>query len=91
MTNESSSSRTLTVTCYAEWVLGTSRTATAPYVTTTIDEQTRAMFARNPWSTQSGGQVAFADMGGRQTSWTGDRREFLGPYGSSARRAPWPA
>ena len=84
LTNESSASRTLTVTYYAEWVLGTTRAATAPFVTTTIDDQTRAMFARNPWSTQSGEQVAFADMGGQQISWTGDRREFLGPYGRLA-------
>ena len=42
------------------------------------------MFARNPWSTLSGEQVAFADMCGQQTSWTGDRREFLGPYGRLA-------
>jgi cyclic beta-1,2-glucan synthetase len=84
LTNESSSSRTLTVTYYVEWVLGAARAASAPFVTTTIDEQTRAMFARNPWSTLSGEQVAFADMGGQQTSWTGDRREFLGPYGRLA-------
>ena len=81
LTNNSSSSRTLTVTCYNEWVLGAARGATASFVTTTIDEQTRAMFARNPWRTQSGEQIAFADMAGQQTSWTGDRREFLGPYG----------
>ncbi len=84
LANESSSFRTLTVTYYAEWVLGTTRAASAPFVTTAIDEQTRAMFARNPWSTQSGEQVAFADMRGQQTSWSGDRREFLGPYGRLA-------
>jgi cyclic beta-1,2-glucan synthetase len=72
------------VTYYSEWVLGATRAAAAPFVTTTIDEQTRAMFARNPWRTQSGEQIAFADMGGQQTSWTGDRREFLGPYGRLA-------
>ncbi len=44
------------------------------------------MFARNPWNTQIGEQIAFADMGGRQTGWTGDRREFLGTYGRLAAR-----
>ncbi len=84
LTNNSPIARTLTVTYYTEWVLGAARAASAPFVTTTIDEQTRAMFARNPWSTLSGEQVAFADMRGQQTSWTGDRREFLGPYGRLA-------
>ena len=29
-----------------------------------------------------GSRVAFADLGGRQTAWTGDRREFLGRNGT---------
>ena len=84
LTNNSPMTRTLTVTFYAEWVLGPNRNASAPFLTTAIDEQTGAMFARNPWNSQSGEQVAFADMGGRQTGWTGDRREFLGSYGRLA-------
>ena len=84
LTNSSLQSRTLTVTYYAEWILGTVRATTAPFVTTTIDEKTRAMFARNPWKTQSGEQIAFADMCGQQSSWTGDRREFLGAHGRLA-------
>ena len=40
------------------------------------------MFARNPWNTAFGARVAFADLGGRQTDWTGDRREFLGRNGT---------
>jgi cyclic beta-1,2-glucan synthetase len=84
LTNNSQSTRILTVTYYNEWVLGTARAASAPFMTTVIDEQSRAMFARNPWRTQVGEQIAFADMGGRQTSWTGDRREFLGPFGRLA-------
>ena len=42
------------------------------------------MFARNPWNTAFGSRVAFADLAGRQTQWTGDRREFLGRHGSLA-------
>ena len=44
--------------------------------------KTGAMFARNPWTAANAGQVAFADMGGKQTSWSGDRREFIGRNGS---------
>ena len=40
-----------------------------------------AMFARNPWNAAFAGRVAFLDLGGRQTSWTGDRREFIGRNG----------
>ena len=62
------------VTAYVEWVLGPSRSATLPFVTTEIDPDTGAMFARNPWNAGFGSRVAFADLGGRQTDWTGDRR-----------------
>ncbi len=84
LTNEGATPRTLTVTAYVEWVLGASRSATAPFVATAMDETTGAMLALNPWQILGGEQVAFLDMGGRQTSWTGDRREFLGTHGNLA-------
>ena len=36
------------------------------------------MIARNTWASDFGGRVAFADLRGAQTAWTGDRTEFLG-------------
>ena len=81
ITNRSKVRRRLTVTFYAEWALGASRAANAPFVCTSMDEKTGAMFARNPWSLNASGQMTFADMGGMQSSWTGDRREFLGAFG----------
>ena len=63
-------------------MLGVSRVATAPFVVTTIDPVTGAMFASNPWSTAFGSRVAFADLAGAQTHWTADRREFLGRHGT---------
>jgi cyclic beta-1,2-glucan synthetase len=80
--NSSQRARRLSVTAYIEWVLGLSRAATAPFVLTAIDPDTGAMFARNPWSTPFGSRVAFADLAGRQTQWTADRREFLGRHGT---------
>jgi cyclic beta-1,2-glucan synthetase len=71
----------LSVTSYAELVLGSSRGATAPFLVTQIDETSGAMLARNPWSISSSGGVAFADLGGRQSTWTADRTEFLGCCG----------
>jgi cyclic beta-1,2-glucan synthetase len=80
--NVSSRPRRLSVTAYAEWVLGPSRGASALSVVTELDPETGAMFARNPWNALFGSCVAFADLGGRQTAWTGDRREFLGRNGT---------
>jgi cyclic beta-1,2-glucan synthetase len=79
--------RRLSVTGYAEWVLGNSRGAAAPYVVTEIDAATGAMLARSGWNEELAGQVAFADLGGRQTAWTGDRSEFLGRNGGPDRPA----
>ncbi|MFB3075877.1 MAG: GH36-type glycosyl hydrolase domain-containing protein [Candidatus Methylomirabilales bacterium] len=76
--NRSNRKRRLTVTAYAEWVLGVARSGTAAFVVTYIDPVTGAMFARNSWNGEFANRLAFADLGGRQTSWTGDRLEFLG-------------
>uniref|UniRef100_Q07KF2 Glycosyltransferase 36 n=1 Tax=Rhodopseudomonas palustris (strain BisA53) TaxID=316055 RepID=Q07KF2_RHOP5 len=81
LTNLSNRSRRLSVTAFAEWVLGTSRGASAPFIATEIDAATGAMFARNSWSIPFGSRVAFADLGGQQSSWTADRTEFLGRRG----------
>ncbi len=85
--NGSQRSRRLSVTAYAEWVLGPSRGASAPYILTTIDPGTGAMFAQNPWNMSFGSHVAFADLAGKQTQWTADRREFLGRHGTLERPA----
>ena len=82
--NFSAGSRRLSVTAYAEWVLGASRGASGPFIATEIDKATGAMLARNPWSIAFPDRVAFADLGGRQTSWTADRTEFLGRNGGTA-------
>ncbi len=80
--NTSRRLRHLSLTAYVEWVLGPSRSASAPFVMTEIDPDTGAMFARNPWNAAFGSRVAFADLAGRQTDWTADRREFIGRNGS---------
>ncbi len=82
--NVSRHARSISITAYVEWILGSSRSATAPFVTTEMDSETGAMFARNPWNQTFGSRVAFADLGGRQTEWTGDRRQFIGRNGTLA-------
>jgi cyclic beta-1,2-glucan synthetase len=78
ITNNSRRARNISLTAYVEWVLGTVREASAPFIVTAIDAETGAMFARNPVSNESGGRVSFLDLDGRQSSWTGDRAEFIG-------------
>ncbi len=80
--NNSPRSRKLSITAYVEWVLGTFRAAAAPFVATAIDPETGAMLARNHWRAEYGCRVAFADLGGRQVAWTGDRTEFIGRNGT---------
>jgi cyclic beta-1,2-glucan synthetase len=80
--NTSARTRRLSVTTYVEWLLGPSRSASAPFIVTEIEPETGALLARNPWNAGFGSRVAFADLAGRQTTWTGDRREFLGRNGT---------
>ena len=80
--NDSKRHRRLSVTAYVEWVLGISRGASAPHVVSEIDPESGAMLARNPWRPEFGSRVAFADLGGRQQRWTGDRTEFIGRNGT---------
>jgi cyclic beta-1,2-glucan glucanotransferase len=82
LVNRSSRTRRLSITAYVEWVLGTARAHSAPYVVTERDQATGALFATNPLLNEFGSRIAFADLGGRQTSFTCDRTEFLGRHGS---------
>ncbi|MEO8301210.1 MAG: glucoamylase family protein, partial [Rhizomicrobium sp.] len=80
--NTSGRARRIAVISYAEWALGQSRTTGAPHIVTELDVSSGALFAHNPRNDNFGKRIAFADMGGRQTGWTGDRREFLGRNGA---------
>ena len=82
LTNLSGRPRRLSVTAYVEWVLGSSRCATAPFIVTELEAATGALLARNPLNNDFGQRVAFADLAGRQQSWTGDRTEFIGRNGT---------
>jgi cyclic beta-1,2-glucan synthetase len=80
--NLSARKRYLSVTAYLEWVLGATHTVTGPYIITELDTETGALFAGNPWDAEFGQRVAFADLAGQQTRWTGNRSEFIGRNGS---------
>jgi cyclic beta-1,2-glucan synthetase len=85
--NNSGRARRLSVTAYAEWVLGSSRGETLPHIITEVDSASGAMFARSAWGGEFGGRIAFADLSGRQASYTGDRTEFFGRNGGPERPA----
>ncbi|MEO5699141.1 MAG: glucoamylase family protein [Casimicrobiaceae bacterium] len=80
--NHSSRPRRLSITAFVEWVLGTVRAKSAPYIVTEVDAITGAVFAHNLLHDEFGARIAFADIGGLQTSYTCDRGEFLGRNGS---------
>jgi len=85
--NKSASSRKMSVTYYAEWVMGVDRIATRDSIETEADRETGALFARNHASSDFPGVEAFFDVGGTPHSFTTDRLEFLGSYGNHANPA----
>jgi cyclic beta-1,2-glucan synthetase len=85
--NRSGRARQLSITGYVEWALGANGTTPAPFVITSRDELTGALFARNPWRPDFGDRVAFIDLAGQQHSMSGDRGEFLGQLGAIERPA----
>jgi cyclic beta-1,2-glucan synthetase len=80
--NRSGQPRRLSVTAYVEWVLGSARSASAPFVVTERDEATGALLARNAWNVDFGDRVAFLALGAPATAWSGDRSEILGRHGT---------
>jgi cyclic beta-1,2-glucan synthetase len=82
--NRENRPRRLSVTAYVEWVLGTQRGASAPFVVTEIDGQTGAMLARNAWNGEFASRITFAAFGNPSgtVTWTGDRTEVLGRNGT---------
>lgn len=94
--NRSDHPRRLSVTYYAEWVLGVQRQTNAPFIITEWDESARLLLARNAYQEVFRNACAFLgvyvqrrekDSGSLDAapdglSWTGDRRAFLGPCGT---------
>ena len=85
--NRSARARRLVLIGYVEWALGANGTTPAAFVVTSLDERTGAVFARNRWRSDFDQRVAFYDLGGLQSSLTGDRTEFLGRFGGVDRPA----
>ena len=80
--NVSGKPRRLSVTSYAEWVLGSSRHTTVAQVATEYDRDRGAIFARNPWHHFFPERVAFSRLSGQIAAWTADRGDFIGHNGT---------
>ena len=74
--------RKISITSYTEWVLGTQREKAAPYLICDYDQESGAIFARNPYDNDFATHVAFADMNSANKTFTCSRKEFLGRNGS---------
>jgi cyclic beta-1,2-glucan synthetase len=84
VTNGLERPRRLTVTYYAEWVLGTLRDANQAFVVPEFDAAAEVLLARNPWNEGFADRVAFAAASTRLHGLTADRAEFLGRRGTRA-------
>ena len=82
--NTSGRERRISVAAYIDWVLGPLRAAAIPFIVTSIDPQTGAMFARNRWKADFAERVAFLDLCGQQEVSSGDRTQWIGRNGSLA-------
>jgi cyclic beta-1,2-glucan synthetase len=85
--NRGGRTRKLSATFYNELVLGVFRDKSAPYVITEMDEDTATIFGRNPFNNEFADRVAFVSTGSPVSSFTCDRREFMGRNGSPDRPA----
>jgi cyclic beta-1,2-glucan synthetase len=78
--------RRITVTYYAEWVLGTTRDKTQAYIVPEFEPEKHALLATNRFNSEFGERVAFLAANKKPHAVTTDRTEFLGHLGSL--RAP---
>jgi cyclic beta-1,2-glucan synthetase len=83
--NTSARTRRINITYYAEWVLGTTREQTAPYIVPEFASHNFALLASNPYNQDFGKRVAFLAATREIQGLTTDRTEFLGPLGNYAR------
>lgn len=80
--NNSGRARRISATGYVEWVLSDLRSKGQMHTITEIDKRTAAILARNDYSTEFQGRVAFFDVDDTSRSFSADRAEFIGRNGT---------
>ena len=82
LANENPTIRSLSIFAYNEWALGPPLDGQHLHVVTERDIETASIFARNPYSQDFAGRVAFTSASENLHSVTGNRTSFLGRNGS---------
>lgn len=82
LTNHSSNVKYLTLTYYVEWVLGTQREHTNPYILSSYNNEHEYLSAKNIYTFHFSNSHAFIFSNEMIKGYTGDRQEFLGRKGS---------
>jgi len=91
--NKTSEERRISLTYYAEWVIGVQRQTNAPYIVTEWVDSAHIMTARNTYQETFRDATAFLGIYPQrpsgedadhfqELSWTADRHEFIGRNGS---------
>lgn len=79
--------REISIYYYAEWILGVDRSDGSQFIKSRYDQDLDVFLAENPFNEEFSGQQAFLFSSGTITSYTADRKEFIGRNGS----LKWPA
>jgi cyclic beta-1,2-glucan synthetase len=82
ITNSSPRARKISLTGYVEWILGVDRERTQGHVRIEMLSGKSVMLASNTFEAELAGQVAFFAVSEKLSSFTADRRGFLGRNGT---------
>ncbi len=82
LTNQSDKVKYLSLTYYVEWVLGTQREQTGPYILSYYDNEHEYLGAKNIYTMNFQNNNAFLFSNEMIVGYTGDRQEFIGSKGS---------
>ncbi len=88
--NETAHARNLSVTYYAEWVLGVNREGLASMIVSSADYDSGTLIARNSYQETFRDAHAFLTFAGEHIediSWTANRESFVGGNGSASNPA----
>ncbi len=81
LTNRSDKVKYLSLTYYVEWVMGTHREQTNPYLLTSYDNEHECLCAKNIYTMDFPNVYSYLFSSETIVGYTGDRQEFLGKKG----------